>query len=70
MLMMQQFYKHLSEGKTKDQALQETQLSLIRGDKTAKDLTDRALVVVEGLSSTRTSSAIDFKHPFFWAPFI
>jgi tetratricopeptide (TPR) repeat protein len=54
MLMMQQFYKHLWEGKPKDQALQEIQLSMIRGEKTAKDLTDRSIVVVEGLSPTRT----------------
>jgi hypothetical protein len=25
---------------------------------------------IKGLSPTRTSSAINFKHPFFWAPFI
>ncbi len=69
-LMMQQFYKHLSDGKTKAQALQEAQLSLLKGDKTAKDLTDRATLVVKGQKPTRPSGAIDFKHPYFWAPFI
>ncbi len=70
-LLMQQFYQNLASGKmTKAEALRQAQLSLLKGDKTAKDLTDRATLVVKGRTPTRTTGAVDFKHPYFWAPFI
>jgi CHAT domain-containing protein len=70
-LMMQQFYHHLARGKTKAEALRQTQLSLLQGKLTAKDapLRSDVDVSVEGRSASDSSPG-SFSHPYYWAPFI
>jgi CHAT domain-containing protein/uncharacterized protein YqfB (UPF0267 family) len=73
-LLMQEFYKHLAEGKTKSAALRAAQLDLMTGKKTEKDAPrgGNAGIIVEakpGRQITGTRSP-DFTHPYYWAPFI
>jgi CHAT domain-containing protein/tetratricopeptide (TPR) repeat protein len=71
-LLMQQFYQNLATGKlTKAEALRQAQLSLLQGKLTAPDAPARASVqITGGNSSPRTSLPGDFRHPYYWAPFI
>ncbi|MBD2328080.1 tetratricopeptide repeat protein [Alkalinema sp. FACHB-956] len=68
-LMMQQFYKHLANGMTKAQAIQQVQKDFMLGNLTAKDAKalDRAGAYrdIEGQPPPNS-----FIHPYYWAPFI
>ena len=73
-LLMQQFYKNLATEKmTKAEALQQAQLSLLKGNVTAKDALRRSGetdINVTVTSGDRSSSTANFSHPYYWAPFI
>jgi CHAT domain-containing protein/tetratricopeptide (TPR) repeat protein len=69
-LLMQEFYKHLADGKTKAQALQEAQASLLTGQITAKDVNQRRATLAPVGVPERRSTVTDFSHPYYWAPFI
>jgi len=68
-LLMQRFYQKLASGQfTKAEALQQAQLSLLKGESPGKDAnTPRASArpLVPGQSAPG-----DFSHPYYWAPFI
>jgi CHAT domain-containing protein len=72
-LLMQRFYQLLATGQlTKAEALQQAQLSLLKGETTLearfKDLgIDRGGLVLE---NTSNSSPATLEHPYYWAPFI
>ena len=74
-LMMQHFYTHLTQGKTKVEALQLVQQDFIAGRLKATDAPGRSrepqinLTVDPGIIDRR-SSLTDYTHPYFWAPFI
>jgi CHAT domain-containing protein len=73
-LSMQQFYKNLATGElTKAEALQQVQLSFLRGEVTAKDApqprSDIKVTVAPGTRADQERSP-DFSHPYYWAPFI
>jgi CHAT domain-containing protein/tetratricopeptide (TPR) repeat protein len=71
-LLMQQFYQNLATGKlTKAEALRQAQLSFLQSTLTAPDAPARAGVqLTGGNSSPRTSNPSDFRHPYYWAPFV
>jgi CHAT domain-containing protein/uncharacterized protein HemY len=72
-LLMQQFYKNLSKGMTKAEALQTVQQELIQSKLTTKDIPRGAIAVefVPGANTTRTANpTTTFAHPYYWAPFI
>jgi CHAT domain-containing protein/tetratricopeptide (TPR) repeat protein len=74
-LLMQEFYKHLAEGKTKTAALREAQLDLMTGQKTEKDVprgndADVKLTQKPGTTRAPTNQPTDYRHPYYWAPFI
>ena len=66
-LLMQQFYKNLSQPMSKAAALQEVQKAFIKGNLTDKDAPARSDILV---TSTRTPRPTNFSHPYYWAPFI
>ena len=66
-LLMQQFYKNLTPGTTKAQALQKAQLQFILGNLTAKDAPPRA----GGRPFIPNQPAVNsYLHPYYWAPFL
>ena len=76
-LLMQQFYKNLSQGTlTKSEALRKAQLSLLNGEVSPTSLTAFPRSIVEW--GTQTGDAEygindlipDLSHPYYWAPFI
>lgn len=78
-LLMQQFYYNLASGTaqnpvTKVQALQQAQLSLLRGNtSTISNTEQRGIRIEERPSVQRPTAAIirsTFAHPYYWAPFI
>ncbi|MBW4582015.1 MAG: CHAT domain-containing protein [Tildeniella nuda ZEHNDER 1965/U140] len=73
-LLMQEFYRHLAEGKTKSEAMRQAQLDLMTGKKTEKDAPrggDAALVVTaKPGKQLPVQRSPDYTHPYYWAPFI
>ena len=77
-LLMQQFYNNLASGTspqpmTKAEALRQSQLSMLQGKVTAKDVPQRSLGAEPRLDLVATggnSNSPDFSHPYYWAPFI
>jgi CHAT domain-containing protein len=74
-LQMQQFYLHLSQGKTKAQAIQQVQQDFINGKLTPKAAAAlRSAMILTSTnpapSTPRSTSSPDYTHPFYWAPFI
>lgn len=67
-LMMQQFYNHLATGKTKAEALRQTQLSLLQGKLTAQDAADFDRAGVKPYVEEQPVDSL--AHPYYWAPFI
>jgi CHAT domain-containing protein/tetratricopeptide (TPR) repeat protein len=68
-LLMQQFYQHLAQGKTKAEALQLIQQDFIQGKLTVND--------AEGLNRAGGRRHLEgqlpvnsLAHPYYWAPFI
>ncbi|WP_413167836.1 tetratricopeptide repeat protein [Capilliphycus salinus ALCB114379] len=73
--LMQQFYRYLSDGKTKAEALQFAQLSLINESQTATENNERTGDGGFIQLDTRTRLPINnasnsFSHPYYWAAFI
>jgi CHAT domain-containing protein/Flp pilus assembly protein TadD len=73
--LMQQFYGQLSAGKTKAEALQRAQLSLLGNTKILAENSQRTgdggfiqLDAKTGLPISNSSG--DLSHPYYWAPFI
>ncbi len=81
-LMMQSFYRNLSQNKPKNQALQQAQLDLLKLDtaeatKGAIDSLPRFTfdkpttpLAVPGTGITQIKRAPGYSHPYYWAPFI
>ena len=73
--LMQQFYGHLSAGKTKAEALQQAQLSFLGNTEILAENRQRTgdggfiqLDAQTGLPINNSSD--NFSHPYYWAPFI
>jgi CHAT domain-containing protein len=73
--LMQQFYGQLSAGKTKAEALQRAQLSLLGNTKILAENRQRTgdggfiqLDAKTGLPISNSSG--NLSHPYYWAPFI
>ncbi len=71
-LFMQQFYQHLKSGKTKAQALQLSQFSLMSGKDSQNTPIVRGGLEVEPIAGAKSNVPIatDYAHPYYWAPFI
>jgi CHAT domain-containing protein len=75
-ILMQHLYRHLSEGKSKTEALQSAQLDLLNiKDNLTKDKAIDTLPRIKGLETTvlKTKNhpiALGYTHPYYWAPFI
>jgi CHAT domain-containing protein/uncharacterized protein HemY len=74
-LMMQQFYIHLAQGKTKAQAIQTVQQDFINGKLTPTDASklDRGsairTILPQGVQPANMPPP-NYIHPFYWAPFV
>jgi CHAT domain-containing protein/Flp pilus assembly protein TadD len=78
-LMMQGFYRNLSQNKPKNEALRQAQLDLLKLDTT--QATQSAIVALPRFSeplseleakapSSTRNIASGYSHPYYWAPFI
>jgi CHAT domain-containing protein len=73
-LMMQQFYTHIAQGKTKAQAIQAVQQDFIKGKLNPTDASQvgreaNFVPIIQGTRSADTTLP-NFTHPYYWAPFI
>jgi CHAT domain-containing protein/Tfp pilus assembly protein PilF len=66
-LLMQNFYQNLATGMSKPAALRQAQLNLLTQKITPKTASERSGGV--RLLRSPGSTASDFAHPYFWAPF-
>jgi CHAT domain-containing protein len=75
-ILMQHLYRHLSQGKSKTEALQQAQLDLLNiKDTNTKDQAILSLPRIKGLETTQLKTnqnpiAPGYTHPYYWAPFI
>jgi CHAT domain-containing protein len=73
-LIMQQFYTHLAQGKTKAQAIQAVQQDFINGKLTPTDASKlsrgSAIKTIFPEAEPANMPPPNFTHPFYWAPFI
>ncbi len=74
-LMMQSFYRNLSQNKPKNEALRQAQLDLLKLD--TPNATSQAIGSLPRLTFdapttpiTQTTRAPGYSHPYYWAPFI
>jgi CHAT domain-containing protein/Flp pilus assembly protein TadD len=74
-LMMQSFYRNLSQNKPKNEALRQAQLDLLKLD--SPEATKQAIVSLPRLTFDaptapiiQTTRAPGYSHPYYWAPFI
>ncbi|NJM48824.1 MAG: CHAT domain-containing protein [Alkalinema sp. RU_4_3] len=75
-ILMQHLYRHLSEGKSKTEALQLAQLALLNiKDTPSQTQAIKSLPRFKGLEDTELKTtkhpiAPGYTHPYYWAPFI
>ncbi|ERT08798.1 CHAT domain protein [Lyngbya aestuarii BL J] len=73
--LMQQFYRHLYDGKTKAEALQFAQLSFLNESQTATENDERTgdggFIQLDARTGLPINNVINtLSHPYYWAAFI
>ncbi|MFZ1025588.1 MAG: tetratricopeptide repeat protein [Limnoraphis robusta] len=72
--LMQQFYSHLSDGKTKAEALQLAQLSFLDRRQNITENTSRTgdatIILVDSETGLPVDVSNNLSHPYYWAAFI